>query len=128
MMNMKTTDKPKIQKFHLKGVKHILPEDAQEAINNKEAVMVDVRNDYEVKAAHIADSLFLPMWNLQELMMGLPRDKNVILLCNEGINSTHIAHFMAGQGFNNLTNLDGGITAWKERNLPYVAFKKPKQP
>ena len=46
---MKTTDKPKLQVFHIDGVKHINPIDALEALQNGEAVMIDVREIDEVK-------------------------------------------------------------------------------
>ncbi len=125
---MKTTDKPKIQKFHLEGVKHILPEDALKAQQNNEAVIIDVREKYEIYPAHIENTLFHPMWKISDWMPSLPKDKNFILMCEKGIRSTSVAHFLMNNDFPNVYNLDGGITAWKERKLPYEAFKHPRRP
>ncbi len=124
---MKTTDKPFIQQFDLEGVKHILPEDALQAQKNNEAVIIDVREKNEIYAAHIENSLFHPMWKISEWLPSVPKEQNVILLCNKGIRSTHVTNFLMSQGYANVVNLDGGITAWKERKLPFVAFKHPKR-
>ena len=124
---MNTKEKPIIQNFNLQGVRHILPEDALEATDKKKAVLIDVRERDEIYALHIKHALFLPMWKMPEGLTILPKDKSFIILCNKGIRSTHVANFLMNQGFSDVVNLDGGITAWKERNLPYEKFRWPEK-
>lgn len=115
---MKTTDKPTIQKFHVEGVKHILPEDAWEAIKIDEAVLIDVREKYET-LSYIENSRFHPMWQIQKWLPEIPDDRHLIFICNKGIRSAHVARFLTEHGHPYAFNLDGGFEAWKTKGLPY---------
>lgn len=115
---MKTTDKPTIQEFHLEGVKHVLPEDAWEAINKNEAVIIDVREDYET-LSYIENAQFHSMWQISSWLPSISNNQNVIFLCKKGIRSAHVARFLTEQGHPNAVNLDGGFEAWKTKGLPY---------
>ncbi len=119
---MKTTGKPVLQNFHLEGVTHILPEEAHEAHRNNMAVMIDVREKYEWETERIEDVLLYPMQQISQWLPTLNKKQNIIVFCQKGIRSTHITHFLKNQGFPNAINMDGGISAWKEKGLP---VKKP---
>ncbi len=119
---MKTTDNLTLQDFHLSGVKHILPEDAMEAHKNKEAILIDVRANYELSAAQIPDVLNFPMQGISGWIAGLTKEQNMIFFCNKGIRSAHVVNFLLHEGYTGALNMDGGISAWKGRNLPYLEF------
>jgi rhodanese-related sulfurtransferase len=42
----------------------------------------------------------------------LPRDREVVVMCLAGGRSLRVANFLAAEGFQPVTNLTGGITAW----------------
>jgi rhodanese-related sulfurtransferase len=121
---MKTTDKPTIQEFHLEGIKHVQAEDAWEALSKDEAVLIDVREDYET-VAYVENAQFHPMDQILSWLPAVPSDKPVIILCKMGIRSTHVARVLAEKGYSNAANLDGGFEAWKARGLPYIT--RPRQ-
>lgn len=121
---IKTTDKPTLQEFHLEGVKHVLPEDAWEAISKDEAVIIDVREDYET-VAFIENAHFHPMDQILSWLPVIPSDKPVIILCRMGIRSAHVARVLKEKGYSNAANLDGGFEAWKANGLPYKTRLRP---
>jgi rhodanese-related sulfurtransferase len=121
-MLMKTTDKPLLQEFHISGVKHISPEDAMEAHKNNAAILIDVRAKYETSAAQIPNVLNLPMHEISGWISDLSKEQYIIVICDKGIRSTHVANFMQHEGFTGAVNMDGGVSAWKDKKLPYLQF------
>jgi rhodanese-related sulfurtransferase len=118
---MITTDKPILQEFHIEGVKHIIPSNALEAVKNKEAIMVDVREENECMLESIAlDEVFYhPMSEIMERLEYIPKDKALIVVCLQGFRSTKVANLLTRQGFDNVANLDGGFVMWKSQDLPH---------
>ena len=82
---------------------------------NENIVLVDCREQNEWDAGHIAAATFLPLSDIEKNHTQLT-DKNaeIILQCRSGKRSMTYAHFLADQGYTNLTNLEGGILAWQE--------------
>lgn len=122
---MKTTETPVLQEFNLKGVKHILPEDAWQEMKNDQVIMVDIRDSYEVYAKHIEKVVYYPMGDLIFLVDKLPKEVKYIFVCEKGIRSTHIASYFTNKGFRHVASLDGGIAAWNDKKLPLVRFRHP---
>jgi len=77
-------------------------------------LVVDVREDWELQLARIPDVLHVPMSQIPARLQELPRDGEVILMCHAGGRSTRVAHFLANQGFTDVANLSGGISAWSQ--------------
>lgn len=118
---MNTTDKPTLQEFHIAGVKHIKPSDAMQALSNKEAVLIDVRevNEVMLESIPLDDVLFHPMSIIMDRLPYIPKDKNIILGCPGGVRSTKVANLLNLQGYLHVANLDGGFTIWQSQGFPY---------
>lgn len=118
---MKTTDKPKFQQFHIEGVKHISPEYAMAALKNNEAVLIDVREENEVKLEFVSldNILYHPMSLIMNRLNFISKDQNIIVACPGGVRSTKVANLLNMQGYPNVANLDGGFTMWKEQGFPF---------
>jgi rhodanese-related sulfurtransferase len=118
---MKTTEKPTLQDFHIEGVKYINPSDALEALKNKEAVMIDVREINEVKLEGIPLDRVLnhPMSVIMDRLAYIPKDQNIIAACPGGVRSVKVANLLNQQGYPNVASLDGGFMIWKAKGLPY---------
>jgi rhodanese-related sulfurtransferase len=78
----------------------------------EQPLVIDVREDWEVQLASIPDVVHLPMSQLPARLSELSRDTETIVMCHAGGRSLRVAHFLAGQGFTNVANLTGGISAW----------------
>ena len=79
-------------------------------------LLIDIREAWERELYNIG-GFHLPMDELFKKSAELPRDKEVILYCEKGIRSVIAIQRLEAQGFSNLTNLAGGMKAWKASNL-----------
>jgi rhodanese-related sulfurtransferase len=118
---LNTTDKPGLQEFHLPGVKHINPEHALKAIENDEAILIDVREENEVMLEHmpLPNVLNHPMSVIMDRLTNIPKEANIILGCPKGVRSSKVANLLNRLGYPNIANLDGGFKVWKARKLPW---------
>jgi rhodanese-related sulfurtransferase len=118
---MKTSEQPKLQYFHIAGVKHILPGNAFEAIQNGNAVMIDVREIYEVQLENIQLDKVLnhPMSVIMDRLPYISKDQKIIVICAHGERSVKVANLLQYQGYPEVASLDGGFEAWKKAGLPY---------
>ena len=95
------------------------PDEANQMVDEGTAVLVDVREEYELKVERLAGSVVRPLSQLaQGMPIDLPTDKRAIFLCASGSrtrrNSAALADLAGGSGY----VLDGGLVAWKQAGLP----------
>ncbi|MEE8119342.1 MAG: rhodanese-like domain-containing protein [Gammaproteobacteria bacterium] len=85
-------------------------------------VIVDVREHEEWDDGHLANSVHVPLGELQDALHSHPvfQDKNrhLVMLCRSGNRSASAAQFLTDCGFENAYNLGGGIIAWAAAGLP----------
>lgn len=120
-MSLQKTTKPTLQDFHIEGVSHITPLKALEAVKSGEAILLDVREEYEWKNRSIAldNVLYHPMSAIIERLKHIPDNTGIIVVCTSGERSSKIANLLNRQGFPDVANLDGGIKEWIKQGLPY---------
>ncbi len=80
--------------------------------------LIDVREPWETELCRIDGSLDLPMGEIQESLDRIPDDRPIVVLCHHGIRSMQVVGWLRGQGWNNATNLRGGIALWADRVDP----------
>ena len=51
----------------------------------------------------------------------LQKGSEIVVICHHGIRSQQVANFLKQMGFNNLSNLAGGIDAWARDIEPTMA-------
>ena len=89
--------------------------------DNKDCVLLDVREDGEVAHANIDGHTHIAM-NLIPLRHNeLPDDKPIVVYCHHGMRSMQVALFLEHAGFSDVYNLSGGIEAWSVQIDPSVA-------
>ncbi|MBC7999437.1 MAG: molybdopterin-synthase adenylyltransferase MoeB [Leptolyngbya sp.] len=74
--------------------------------------LLDVRSEMERNICHLEDSTLIPLPELEGRLSELDKDTNIVVYCHAGVRSYHAASFMRKNGFKNVSNLTGGITAW----------------
>ena len=80
--------------------------------DNKDCVLLDVREDGEVAYANIDGHTHIAM-NLIPLRHNeLPDDKPIVVYCHHGMRSMQVAAFLERNGFGKISNLTGGVHAW----------------
>lgn len=92
------------------------------ALLSKDVVqLVDVRTDAEIARGRIKGALSLPLHLLPFRLTELDTRKTTVFYCQMGGRSAQAAAFAAGQGLQNASNLQGGITAWAHAGGEIVA-------
>lgn len=106
-----------------KSGKALTPQQLVNEVNKSEAVVVDVREEKEFKKGHIVDAVNIPYAKMTDRWVELEkfRDKPVILVCNIGQHSGPAGKVLAAQGFTNINRLSGGMSEWKNMQLPLVS-------
>lgn len=88
--------------------------------------ILDVReeSEYTGELGHIPGSTLLPLRQLQYEIdkLGIARDDPVVVVCRSGVRSTTAAAMMTGMGYTRVSNLKGGMLAWRE-----AGFEAEKQ-
>ena len=74
--------------------------------------LVDVREDYEVRAGMIPGAVHIPLGQLPMRFQEIPEGKPVVVYCAHGIRSFQGAYFLRTQGFEDAKSLTGGIVHW----------------
>jgi rhodanese-related sulfurtransferase len=99
--------------------KTVSPQEAKNLIENrKELLLIDVRGQDELYEGYIEDSTLMPVWDIIKGTQRPPKDKPILLICAVGGRSLALGQLMSRNGWNEVYNLKGGISAWKEAGLP----------
>lgn len=84
------------------------------------AFFIDVREQNEYDEEHIPGATLVPLSEFMRRYEGdLPEDKNeeVVVHCRSGARSAQAVTFLRENGYN-AVNVEGGILAWKNADLP----------
>ena len=105
-----------------RGLKKLSPMDATQLINREDAVVIDVRSDGEFNQGHIVNAVNIPQKSLEEQLSKLEkyRDRPIITACRNGQIALGVGNRLRKNGFEQVYNLAGGLTAWEGANLPLV--------
>lgn len=91
---------------------------AIQLVNQRQAVWVDVRPAEQFQAGHIAQAKSVPADDLEKKAASLPKNKPLILVCEQGRNAPRIAQRLKTLGFTEVVTLEGGMRSWFAANLP----------
>lgn len=92
--------------------------EAIQMVNQRQAVWVDVRPTEQFQAGHIAQARSLPAADLEKKAGALPKNKPLIVVCEQGRDAARIAALLRSQGFAEVSVLEGGMRAWFAAGLP----------
>jgi rhodanese-related sulfurtransferase len=106
-------------------IESVSPKDAFEQMSADHAVLLDVREPVEWEQ-HIQGAVQVPRGLLEFAADPTsPRHKSeldptrrVIVYCRSGVRAALATHTLKTLGYENVANLEGGFTAWKDAGLP----------
>lgn len=101
-------------------IEHLEPRQAAERLQGDDCVVVDVREDWERGVAAIPGSRHIPMGEVPGRLDELPADRDIILYCHHGARSLSVARWLERQGYDRLSNLEGGIDEWSRQVDPEI--------
>ena len=83
-----------------------------------ELYILDVRDDMEWEEKHIPGAHHTFVGHLEENLPKLPKDRRIVAHCSVGNRSGLAVSILRRNGFTNVYNMLGGITAWEKLGLP----------
>ena len=88
--------------------------------NKDNAVVLDVREDKEVTSGMIKGAKHITLSDLPKKIGELSKSKQapVLVYCRSGSRSGNACNQLTKAGFEDVSNLAGGIMAWESANLP----------
>lgn len=92
--------------------------------------IVDVRTGMEFRRGHIPGAVSVPLHALPFRLGALAgtRDREVVLICFSGHRSRLAGLLLRLAGFDRVTNLAGGMAAWRARGYRSVPAEAPQVP
>ena len=84
----------------------------------EDLVLVDVREQSEWNAGHLYKAQHVPLSDFERQYTTIPRDRDVVVYCKMGGRSAHAQHHLQSLGYDRVTNLSGGVMAWRSEVDP----------
>jgi len=112
---------PKFQQYTFENVSHITPLEAYEIVKSSEAILLDIREDWEVQLGRPNLSkhfMHIPMSQIAHQLDKLPKDKIIIVMCAHGIRSVQLVSYLNQNTSLEVINMDGAFEQWEIQNLP----------
>lgn len=99
------------------------PTQAVQMMNHQHAVLVDIRDAGAFQAGHIPQARNMPAADFEKKAASLPKNKPIILVCDQGRTAVGAAVQLRKLGLTEVTILEGGLRAWSTAGLPVTANK-----
>lgn len=96
---------------------HLKPEEVLEMLDDKDAVFLDVRSNYESNVGRFKNALALDIDNFRDFPRQLEelehlKDKKVITYCTGGIKCEKASGYLVKNGFKHVYQVEGGIVKY----------------
>ena len=113
------------------AVQEVFPWDVEESISSGATpIILDVREESEFAAMHIADSLNVPRgiletaceYNYEETVKELveARERDIVIVCRSGNRSVLAAYTMQLLGYTRVSSMKTGLRGWNDYELQLV--------
>ncbi len=95
-----------------KGISVISTAELRNQLKDKKKQFVDVRTPGEYNSNHIREFKNIPLNTLSKRATELSKDKEVVVICQSGMRSNQASKMLKKMGFESVTNVKGGMSAW----------------
>ncbi|MES2678059.1 MAG: rhodanese-like domain-containing protein [Pseudomonadota bacterium] len=94
-------------------INSINPKTLQSWLQNQQAILIDVREVFENKAARIKAATLIPLATININNLPELADKKLVIHCKSGVRSFNACRLLLAQNPNlEIYNLEGGIESW----------------
>lgn len=86
------------------------------------STMIDVREPDEVaEVAYDLDKVInIPLSQLEGRMSEIPKDKPLVIACQSGGRSRKASNILLQNGYSDLVNMEGGMSAWMDKGFEVI--------
>ena len=105
-----------------RGGRSVSAQQLVDLVNRENAVVLDLRERKDFEAGHIVGSVNVPYAALESKLADLEkyREQPLVIACRMGQHAGAAGTMLRKKGFTNVSRLTGGITEWRNQNLPVV--------
>jgi len=100
-----------------RGANPVSATEAVQLANRRQGVFIDVRSAEQYKAGTIAQARNVPFAELEAKVESLPKNKPLIMFCDQGRESVRAAAVLRKHGLE-AVSLEGGLRGWTQAGLP----------
>jgi rhodanese-related sulfurtransferase len=102
------------------NVANLTPAEATLLMNREDALVLDVRETGEWSSGHITGARHITLAQIDKRLSELDKfkEKPIIVVCATGNRSSSACGQLKKHGFGKVFSLGGGISAWRDANLP----------
>ena len=102
-----------MQKIQVTQLKDVLNQDRA-----GEAIILDVRTSGEYQSEHIEGTANIPLSEIDRHIDNLKQYKHIFIHCASGNRSSQACQKLGTLGLDNIVNVEGGLSAWKQAGFP----------
>lgn len=85
------------------------------------AYLLDVREPDEWAAGHAPGAHHMPMMDIPARLSELPTERDIVVVCRSGGRSGQVVAYLLGNGWEKVSNLDGGMQDWAANGRELVS-------
>lgn len=85
---------------------------AEKLSDDKDVILLDVRENFEFNVAHIPQAINIPLGELAGRYEELDQNKEILIICRTGNRSDVAAQFLMEQGYEKVYNVLPGMIEW----------------
>jgi molybdopterin/thiamine biosynthesis adenylyltransferase/rhodanese-related sulfurtransferase len=104
---------------HANTIRAISPQEVHDLLAAKRIQLIDVREPFEYELINIGGTN-IPLDEILNNVESLKKEIPVVLHCKSGQRSLEAARRLNEKGFNNVSNMTGGLIAWKKEVDPTI--------
>jgi thiosulfate sulfurtransferase len=93
--------------------KRISTETSRQLITDREAQLVDIRDEQSFRLGHIEGAMHLDNRSIGDFISTADQSRPVIVYCYHGNSSQPAAAYLNEQGFREVYSMDGGFEVWR---------------
>ena len=84
------------------------------------AILVDVRELKEINevAFGVVNQLIIPLSEFEERFQEIPKDKEVVVVCQTGDRSLKAVYYLMNHGYETVYNMRDGMVKWARKEFP----------
>ena len=99
----------------------IQPATLEELLSDTSIVLLDTRSPQEYATGHLRNARLVNFQTFQlSDVQDIPKDAEIIVYCAVGGRSNRVGMQLLSAGYQEVRNLEGGITNWKSKGYQVV--------
>jgi hydroxyacylglutathione hydrolase len=98
----------------LAKIPQLTPQQVSRVTEGRRVTILDVCSEMEWHEEHLPGATHIHLGQLRDRMVELPKERPIVTHCHSGARSAIAASLLCGAGDNDVSNLAGGLAAWRD--------------